>query len=902
MTQQPADIRIAEFRARPVPWIIVHHLLTAELVRELAIAIVDVGSCGRLALADLVDELSPAGDSALSSWSIVTRGTSDPLADFLTRYVTTMVWRGDDPASWTHEKFDTEEAAWIGVLDGAFRISSADLGSPWRLDDERLSPASLAMAQARAAAASESDVDLGFLDAVRKIGEGGAPLLSALLTKHFGDLLADADRWDLAKACYLDAAVRLSNPNDDWREATEATADVTDQCVAMAEWHLNGPAAAAALLERLVSRRSIDAAPLPALNAEFELMNARFAQDTFSTAWPDTRSATYAAPLLLSSHHLDNAVTHSATGKFRDAHRWFWATLRRQTALGGTKESWTTKGHYGRSIINEVQSSLGRDLRPDAFGLGIRLLVESGRTDLAESTAWDESLVEAYVDLTVNETLRAIPRRSPGTASARSMVATVLRREWLIAMPRDREELARELLADLAAAAREGAHTGMSNTNTGGLALKALRQVGARRPDFSSLVGDELVPLMDDVVANRASITVSEVIEAAAEFVVGMDPRTSRALLDRTIDVVDRLPDDAFWPVTHAAHRLLGSDAAVRISREDADFGRRRSNALIKLALNAKSENASLLYLIEEVDPAEVSQHLDAAGMTRVIDSVRQRALETSSSAATANIHALLTAPRMAGEEGVMDALTGLKEILCSAIRERTSPSLYNGYEAVLLLARTGDRIADALGDQSAFLERARKLREPLADLWRAAAARPRVFAGFAIPPQTHPHRATVHNWTLATLEFAHWLGTPDALEKPLATAFEEEALREGMSTARAMHSTRSGRVEAEVVKTERADAFYAALGERLARLDSLDGTDAVSAIRVLLDRAIALGPRGEDAALLVAARRLEQRLGSDDPAVLAYSAKLRSDPKLRLSLSPLLNGVLADAPLRKID
>jgi hypothetical protein len=122
------------------------------------------------------------------------------------------------------------------------------------------------------------------------------------------------------------------------------------------------------------------------------------------------------------------------------------------------------------------------------------------------------------------------------------------------------------------------------------------------------------------------------------------------------------------------------------------------------------------------------------------------------------------------------------------------------------------------------------------------------------------------------------------------------------MSTARAMHSTRSGRIDDEVVRTERADAFYAALGERLARLDCEDGKDAGPAIRVLLDRAIALGPRGEDAALLTAARRLDQRINPDDPAVLAYAAKLRRDPKLRLSLSPLLNGALADTPLQELD
>lgn len=883
-------IRLEEFRARPLHWIVVHHLLSADLLRELVAAIVEVASDGRLGLQDLFEDLAPTGPPATSSWFIATRATEAPFADFLSRFVMTIVWQGDDAPSPPHDGIDEREASWVRNLIGAFELSAAGLdGAPDSSGGE--GPQSIDAVRTALAAARHT---------VRRKGVGTEAddqpdLLKALLTKHLGDLDADVDNWKGAHAQYS-AAEALLTEEAGWEDAAQTTLDVIAQSIAMATWHVSGPEAAAPLLEALVERTSLDVAPLATINARFDLMNAKLARGSFSTAWPDRRAADCLAPLVIHSHNLDNAMTYASVGRYRQAHRWFWATLRRQTALGGTVAAWTTKAHYGRSIVDELETLLGRQNLPSHFMLAIRMLIESGRTELVEKTDWSGPLVEAYVDDDVLDELGEIVARSPGTAHERTLAATALRREWLLALPGDREELARRLLSELAKAARTGAHTGFASTNTGGLALKALKAVGRERPEFRNLAGPGIVELLDDLLAEHGAITVSEAVETAVQFVDGVDPQSARALCQAVIDLVGRLPQGAAWPVTHAATRLLGSDAAARLVRDDNTFRRERSVALVKLALNSAQENTGLLYVLRDVDPSVVESQIDAQGLTAIVDGIRKRAVDPSSSAATGAIHALLVAPKVAGPDGVADALRGIDLILRSAGSLRSSPSLQDSYEVLLLLARHGDAIATDLGQPSWFAEQARALLEPLREMWLVAASRPLIFAGFAIPPLSVPNRVAVHNWTFATLEFAKWLGASDELAPALDAAAANSDLAEGMSVAQAMQGTAAAAIDPVAVAKERADTFYAALGERLAGVGPRTDGDAAADVGILLDRCIEVGPRGEDAALLFAAWRLGIRRDPDEPAVGAYTAKLRNDPKLRLSVSPLLNCVLAQA------
>lgn len=897
MPKQPPNKRIDEFRARPLQWLVVHHLLDAGLVRELASALVSEISAGRLSLADLFEESPPAGDPAIADWFVATRDVRDDLALFLSRFVLGIIWRGDEAPFVAPDGLGPEEKAWAQALNAALSLCWMDLDSSPTIDSgaRALSINDFASAIAEAHLAVREGTIARCLRRIDEATSEAPSLLSALFTKHVGDLFGDADCWDLALACYHRAGEKLSD-DVDWDGSGSRTKQILEQSIAMATWHLDGPEQAAALLEAFVSRSTIAQSPLPGLNATFDLINAKIARGSFSNAWPDRRSATYIAPLLVQSHHLDNAMTYASTGRFREAHRWFWASLRRQTALGGTIASWHTKGHYGQALIDGVEARLGRERLADDFARGVRMLVESGRTELADATTWSDRLVETYVSPAVLDELRKTATRSPGIRVERELVATALRREWLLAIPRDREDVARDMLADLAASAQLGAHTGMSSTNTGGLALMSLKKVATERPEFRALLGPELVSLLDELRKRSGPLTVAEAMEVAAQFVDGVDVDTAERLCERVIDVIGELPPNAFWPVTRAASRLLGSDAASSFALRDGVFQRARSVALLKLALNSPSEQSSLLYLLRDVDPSVVREQIDTDGLGSIVEGIRERARDTSSSAATGNIHALLVAPKVSGEAGVADALDATARILGSAALALPSPSLQNGYEVLLLLARNGDRMAEDLGPNFDLHRRARELIEPLRKVWQAATSRPLIFAGFAIPPRSTPDRVTVHNWTFATLEFAQWLHAGTLLDEELEAAAANELLAEGMSIARAVQARASPTLDRRAVAMERADAFYAALGKRLVAIGSRSDADACDDLRTLLDRCLQLGPRGEDAALFLASRRTGVALDPAENAVIGYTAKLRRDAMLRLSLSPLLRSVIEQA------
>lgn len=91
---------------------------------------------------------------------------------------------------------------------------------------------------------------------------------------------------------------------------------------------------------------------------------------------------------------------------------------------------------------------------------------------------------------------------------------------------------------------------------------------------------------------------------------------------------------------------------------------------------------------------------------------------------------------------------------------------------------------------------------------------------------------------------------------------------------------TAAAAIDAANVSTERADVFYAALGERLAGIGPRIDADAVHDLRILLDRCMEVGPRGEDAALLLVSKRLNVLLDPENADVVAYIAKLRKRAK----------------------
>jgi hypothetical protein len=93
-------------------------------------------------------------------------------------------------------------------------------------------------------------------------------------------------------------------------------------------------------------------------------------------------------------------------------------------------------------------------------------------------------------------------------------------------------------------------------------------------------------------------------------------------------------------------------------------------------------------------------------------------------------------------------------------------------------------------------------------------------------------------------------------------------------------------------IRSENAQTFYSALGQRLASVQGLSETTRKEIVRALLDQCFRLGPRGLDAAVFLLAYGLSLDNVATHSAYSAYAKKLENNRELRelrLALMPLL-------------
>ena len=385
---------------------------------------------------------------------------------------------------------------------------------------------------------------------------------------------------------------------------------------------------------------------LAAVNAAPDILSAKSASEEILSQ-PDTRAAVLLAPQLHIAHHLSNALEYWAHQKYSDAHRWFWAVLRRQIALGSATSSRHTKAFFGRSIIDQLQAQIGRDRAPQDFWMGARLLMESGLPDIADKTTWTEKLVESYVDANCVAATVAYAGRAQGAARERTLVALVLFKRWLLVLAPDASAVAKAMLQFLAASAKGFEWSFSRNQNLSSASLEALNEVGRTRPEFRLLAADAVVNAVISKLADRDFNAVSNAIETAQGYLDVLDHRGLAAVVTALLATLERFGGgNGPWPVVRPALALLGSPQVMSLCNQDPELGAKVPPTLLRFSLETETENTSLLFLLRDIDPALIEGQVDAARLEAVVSDIRRRAGEINSSAATANIVALLVAPR----------------------------------------------------------------------------------------------------------------------------------------------------------------------------------------------------------------------------------------------------------------
>ena len=330
-------------------WVALRHFLPPRSLRALLDTAVQDITEGRFALGDLFEERLEGVSAWAQVWLLRPRYGLDAAAARLQELVRFIVWQNDEFPSGAPDQARSDQlrsfeaAISVGILDfgghlAAFVESCAELP---------LQPSFQVLLNSLALAAARPDTTkpAHFWDLVTpKLEELPSPL-SAIATKHVADLCADADRWATALPGFRKAQTMLLPCSDDesWRDVTHVWSVLFKESEAAAASIVCEPAAGLEILESAMEGIDFSQDPLLVANVGADANALSWATRERPWAEHDRRVAVVPSTLLHHFHVPMPAVGYWLSGKYQDAHRRFWATLRRQIALGALTDAQRTK-------------------------------------------------------------------------------------------------------------------------------------------------------------------------------------------------------------------------------------------------------------------------------------------------------------------------------------------------------------------------------------------------------------------------------------------------------------------------------------------------------------------------------------------------------------------------------
>jgi hypothetical protein len=884
-------------------WLVIRHFLPASMQRALVLQILHSVTGGRLSLGDLFEEVWVEAPLWNECWAVRPLQGIKGTAAGLQEWARGLVWQNDD-----HQAFgrlgETPEEGYVGVgmLELLTRLGSADLGSfapivelfPEQAGDGRQPTLQQFLRALEIAKEGHTSVDSDPVWRSLAGAVGNVPMpLRAVMLKHVSDLFADADAWSHALRGYKEVGSLL----DQWEEPStfcelkRIWKTIATHSQATATGIVDGAATSATALVGAIQSVELKSDPTLAMNLG---LDAARSWDKVEQSYRDPRVAFLSSPLLLQAHDASPALRYSANGKYRDASRRFWALLRRQIALGAAQEVRATKASYARNILAAVAEKVEEQDAASDFSMAIRLLIESGQPELVERIAWSRAFIEAYVtkeDLVIDLVSRA--NAHPGAKLERTKVLVQLFKTWTKALSPSHDSIAIAMWEHIAEVANSYDAEFSSEADAGRPALKALLQLAKDRPELRAQVAPKAAVAICSKLRGSFKWGQVDAIEAALAYVeaFSMDALLSVVVvLLETLEAED--PTIAFWPLSRAGLRFLVDHRVRERCRGVADIDVRSLEQILRFGLAEDEAQPVVFFHLADFDADLLEQEGVKERLAGVLGRVLRAALQVNSSSVTDNIQALLIAPAVAGPEGIRTAIDGISRVIRSVSTPHPSMGLSNLDRVLLVLTEELENIRRVCASSLAWLEAdLHRLVEAILELWAEAARRPLVFAPFALPPRTKPSSVLVHNCAFASLRFARALGEEGRVLEALGKASENAELRGAIILARATRGSGQELTQddLEVPQVHDREAFYPAVGRRLAQLQRLPKEDAVILCKGLIQNCLRLGPDPADAALLVAAANLELHDFVRECGLNDYIGRVRAERGNRLLLQPIL-------------
>jgi hypothetical protein len=899
---QSTSPRTEHFRANCLAWAALCHFLPAHLVRELSYILVETVSRGQLEFRQLFAEDMTVGSDGLESWVVRPRAVTDRLAQYMQQRIQYFIWSNDREVFYDKDLQHSADTVNPRSLEDAVRLGQADLSMLDQLAPQLDFSAQESIGKLASAIkltrqlyhAPDPPVNVeGIIDLCSSIQSP----LDAVALKHLGDLSADDDQWVGALNLYRASYNKLEGETPEaWKEYIDILESIITQSIAAALRTVRGNAAAADYLAPKVETTSLIKHPVFLLNASHDAHIAElYATDTFQFK-PDRRASILSDPLLLKSKDLSAAFESWKDGDYQDAHRQFWSILRRQIALGSAVEMRMTQAYYGKSVLDALDAKAERELNKSLFSMGLRLLLQSGRSNLAGKIRWNETFVQTYVDDDALNLVLAQANTLDASKDERIAVAIELIHGWGGVLSIEQAALAERMLRFVIEAGISYKTSLVTHLNIGGRSVEVLRDLAEKRPEFRAGVAAEIAPLILSKFGRGVFWTATaEALKLAHLYFGVMAAEDIRTIIIATLSQLDDIdPSRGMWPVVQPALDLLVSGAVQAISKADQELGHRIVSTMLRFGLNQKTEHTRLLYYLYHFDLASIYEEPTSSQLREVVIDVRKQALTINASNSINNICALLLASSVAGRDGIKDALEAMRQTLLSAlgVQRTVSLSFPFAYDAFIILAQRQEEVANDISlSTDQFREWLRPLLDLIIEVWSKAKSTPLIFAQFSFPLPTKADPIIIHNWAFGSIAFAKSLGQFERIQAALDSAAEEPTLKDPIASARAVRlaSGERGTFDSVVIRSESAVTFYSALGQRLVFLQSVHPEERESILDALLDQCLRFGPNGLDAAVFLAAgnSKIGTRRGSS--TYDNYFKRVGNNRTLRLALMPFL-------------
>ena len=899
-------IRNKHYKENWQAWISLRHFLPIPILRELISVIVKEVSSGKYTFKKLFYDVITKGPATHTMWALHPKEVDTNLARYLQAHIKGIAWQNDLSEHELYGNLNLDESIHDWMLDVAIKVGIQDSLSIKEIDDELPGSTQASLSTLVSALKLTSSISSNvvarqsYRDEIVELIDSIELPLKIVLVKHIGDMCADANHWTHARELYCFAKTLATDWDDEnWTCLKTVLITVSTQSIASADKVLVGGGEASEQLREALMKSEFNSNPMLFANATFDAFAVQLTEaDVFKVDRIPITALMYPS-MLIHTHNLSNALSKSQKGDYLGSSRCFWATLRRQIALGSLATINSMKILYARNLLNQIENSQENLNQMKSLELALNLLIESEHHENVDQIAWNKLPMDKYITMKLIRRTVALDKDCyKGVEKQRKLVIIDLFKNWVNVISANSIDEISVMYNYIVHQTEEGI-TFNARHNVTKVAYEALASIAKIRPELRVTVAAEIVSAFSFTLQeekmwqghNVALETIQDYIDVLSEEQICRVIKVTIKLLE------NKDPNEGLYPVVRPALAILVNDNVKAYSKKDSVIEKEIVELILHYGLHQESEYTKVFLYLHDFSKDIIQEPLVREQLKKNIESVLDNTKRINRSSVIDDITAILITSQIFGYEGVRAAITAITAIVDSMLSPNSSSQFVfsETYHLLITLCRFNAIIASEVEDKSEqYKKMITKLMDSVIAVWKHSSQDPSIFASISFTTTPKPNPIIVHNWAFASQQLAILTGREKELNESFATASEDKLLEEEIIKARGSSRMIAERVDVdrfvEEIAAYSTDTFYAAVGKNLVILNNANGVDKRRIARVLFEKCLLTGPREVDVAIFFSAHANEVINHKKDLEGSDYLLRVSSSEEARTLLFPIVH------------